>query len=131
MAKRKSTELSRRERQIMDAVYETGQATVSEAIERMADPPSYSAVRALLNILVEKGVLRVDRDSRQFIYRPTKPRRQVGRSRIKQVVQTFFDGSLEKAMAAMIETHDVELTSEEIEKLQALVEQARQKGNQP
>jgi predicted transcriptional regulator len=128
MARKESTELSRRERQIMDAVYENGQATVAQVIQAIADPPSYSAVRALLNILVEKGFLKVDRESPRYVYRPTRSPRQVARSRIKQLVQTFFDGSLEKAMAAMIETHDAQLTSEEIERLQAIVDQARHKG---
>lgn len=128
MPKKSSAELSRRERQIMDVVYERGQASVADVIERMADPPSYSAVRALLNILVDKGFLKVDRDSPRYVYRPTRSTRQVGRSRIKHVVQTFFDGSVEKAMAAMIESHDAQLTPDEIERLQALVEQTRQKG---
>jgi BlaI family transcriptional regulator, penicillinase repressor len=128
MARKKSSDLSRRERQIMDAIYRHGQATVADVIQGMADPPSYSSVRALLNILVEKGFLKVDRDAPRYVYRPTRSPRQVGRSRIKQLVQTFFDGSVEKAVAAMIETHDAKLTSEEIERLQAIVEQAREKG---
>jgi predicted transcriptional regulator len=128
MPKKSSADLSRRERQIMDVIYERGQASVADVIEGMADPPGYSAVRALLNILVDKGYLKVDRESPRYVYRPTRPRGQVGRSRIKHVVQTFFDGSVEKAMAAMIDSHDAQLTLEELERLQALVDQARQKG---
>jgi predicted transcriptional regulator len=127
MTKKPAADLSRRERQIMDVIYKRGRATVAEVLDDMDAPPSYSAVRALLNILVDKGVLRVERDGRRYIYRPTRSPRQVGRSRIKQLVQTFFDGSLEKAVAAMIESHDAALTPEEIERLQALVEQARER----
>jgi predicted transcriptional regulator len=111
----------------MDIIYERGQATVAEVLSAMSDPPSYSAVRALLNILVGKGVLKVDRDSQRYIYRPTRPRAQVGRLRIKHLVQTFFDGSVERAVAAMIESHDTALTPAEVERLQTLVEQARKK----
>jgi predicted transcriptional regulator len=128
MSRKSSNELSRRERQIMDVIYERGQATVADVLAGLADPPSYSAVRALLNILVDKGNLKVDRDGLRYVYRPTRPRGQVGRSRIKEVVQTFFDGSVEKAVAAMIETREAPLSSEEIERLRMIIEQARKKG---
>jgi predicted transcriptional regulator len=129
--KKAAAELSRRERQIMDVIYALGQATVADVLTGIADPPSYSAVRALLNILVEKGILKVDRSGLKYVYRPTRPRGQVGRSRIKQIVQTFFDGSVEKAVAAMIESHEAALSSDEVARLQALIEQARKKGRQP
>jgi predicted transcriptional regulator len=128
MSRKSSNDLSRRERQIMDVIYERGQATVADVLAGLADPPSYSAVRALLNILVDKGNLKIDRDGLRYVYRPTRPRGQVGRSRIKEVVQTFFDGSVEKAVAAMIETREAPLSSEEIERLRVIIEQARKKG---
>jgi predicted transcriptional regulator len=78
--------------------------------------------------LVDKGNLKIDRDGLRYVYRPTRPRGQVGRSRIKEVVQTFFDGSVEKAVAAMIETREAPLSSEEIERLRVIIEQARKKG---
>ncbi len=131
MPKKTFPDLSRRERQIMDVVYQRGQASVADVVENLSDPPSYSAVRALMNILVDKAVLKVDRDSPRYVYRPTRSPRHVGRSRIKQIVRTFFDGSVERAVAALIETHDTQLTPAELERLQALVEQAREKGKKP
>jgi len=128
MTKKSPAELSRRERQIMDVLYARGQASVADVIAGMADPPGYSAVRALLNILVDKGLLKVDRGSPRYIYRPTRARGQVGRSRIKQVVQTFFDGSVDKAVAAMIDSHDAKLSPAEFERLRAVIEQAKKKG---
>lgn len=111
----------------MDVLYQRGQATVAEVREAMPDAPSYSAVRALLNILVDKGNLKVDRAAPRYVYRPTSSPRQVGRSRIKQLVQTFFDGSVELAIAAMIDSHEASLKPDEIARLQRIIEQARKK----
>src|SRR5438874_432804 len=89
--------LSRREREIMDIIYAAGQATAVEVQRGMAEAPGYSAVRALLAILVNKGILKTEQDGPRYVYRPTHPRRQAGRSAIRQVMETFFEGSVEKA----------------------------------
>ena len=128
MPKPSHTHLSRRERQIMDAVYQRGQATAAEVQEDLAEPPSYSAVRALLAILVNKGYLKIEEDGPRYLYRPTHPRQQAGRSAIRQVMKTFFEGSIEKAVAALLEASDARLSKEEVERLQSLIEQARKGG---
>ena len=99
-------ELSRRERQIMDAVYARGEASATEVWQDLHDPPSHTAVRTLLRILEEKGHLRHKKQGRRFIYRPTRPRGRAGRSALKGVLETFFDGSLEKAVAAHLADQD-------------------------
>ena len=117
--------LSRRERQIMDVIYGSGRATAAEVQERMHDAPSYSAVRALLAILVEKGMLKIEEDGPRYVYLPTRPREQAGRSAIQHVMRTFFDGSVEKAVAALLAPRDGRLSKEEIGRLEALIERAR------
>src|SRR5687768_14610892 len=102
MADDVASKLSRRERQIMDAIYQVGKATVAEVIERMPDPPSYSAVRAMLGILEEKGVLRHEQDGARYIYLPTVPREKASKSALKNLVTTFFNGSPRDAIAALI-----------------------------
>jgi BlaI family penicillinase repressor len=128
MPKPSHTHLSRRERQIMDAIYQRGQATAAEVQEGLADPPSYSAVRALLAILVNKGFLKIEEDGPRYIYLPTRPRQQAGRSAIRQVMETFFEGSVEKAVAALLDGSATGLSKEEVERLQAMIEQARKGG---
>src|SRR4051794_39502631 len=92
--------LSRRERQIMDIIYGRGEATAAEVLAAMADPPTRTAVRTLLRILEEKGHLTHVKDGLTHVYRPSRPRGRVGRSALRSVLHTFFDGSLEKAVAA-------------------------------
>src|SRR5690349_12580974 len=92
--------LSRRERQIMDVIYRRGQATVAEVLEELPDPPSYSAVRALVRVLEEKGHLRHEERGPRYVFIPTVPREAARRSALKQLVQTFFEGSTEQAMTA-------------------------------
>ena len=120
--------LSRRERQIMDVVYQREQATAAEVQSSIADAPSYSAVRALLAILVNKGFLQVEASGQRYVYKPTRPRSEAGKTAIKNVVETFFDGSLEKAVAALLQPKDAQLSHEEINRLQTLIDQARRKG---
>src|SRR3954466_11091420 len=88
--------LSRRERQIMEVIYRRGQATAAEVMEEMPDPPSYSAVRAMLRVLEEKGHLRHDQQGPRYVFLPTVPRDKARRSALKQLVRTFFDGSAEQ-----------------------------------
>ncbi len=119
--------LSRRERQIMDVVYQHGHASVADVLADLPDPPSYSTVRALLRILEEKGHLTHEKDGPRYIYRPTQPRHQAGRSALKQIVQTFFDKSIEKTVAALVS--DAEVSDDELDRLSRLIEQAKKGGN--
>lgn len=121
-------DLGRRERQIMDAVYRLGRATVSEVREQLADPPSYSAVRAMLRILEGKGHLRHEQDGPRYVYVPTLARSQARRSMLRHVVQTFFNGSTEQAVAALLESADTKLTETELDRLTRLIQQARKQG---
>ena len=123
--------LSRREREIMDAVYARGQATATEVLEAMAAPPTRTAVRTMLRILEAKGFLKHTRAGREFVYRPTRARQQVGRSALRRVLDTFFDGSLEKAVAAHLAGRQATLCDEEIRQLEGLIRQARRKGDKP
>lgn len=123
------TSLSRRERQIMDILFARGKATAAEVLEGLTDPPSYSAVRALLRILENKGHVRHERDGARYVYVPIQARNRAARSALAQVVQTFFGGSVEKAVATLLSTDDTHLTDAELERLSELIEQA--KGRTP
>ena len=120
--------LSRRERQIMDIVYAQGEASASGVHAALPDPPSYSAVRALLAILVNKGHLKHRSERGRYIYVPTRRRAQVGRSALRRVLDTFFEGSLEKAVAALLQGSDVHLSQEALQRLGQLIQQARKEG---
>lgn len=119
--------LSRRERQIMDIVYASGQATVTEVVRAMADPPSRTSVRTLMRILEEKGHLTHKKRGREFIYRPVRPRQRAGQSAMRRVVKTFFGGSLEEAVAAHMADPGADLPPEELERLAELIRRARTK----
>src|SRR5262245_32727197 len=120
--------LSRRERQIMDIVYRRGQATAAEVCEELDNPPSNTAVRTLLRILEEQGHLRHRQEGLKYVYQPTRPRGHAGRSALRRVLQTFFDGSLEKAVAAHLGDAASDLSAEELARLAGLIKQARKKG---
>ncbi|MGD8277748.1 MAG: BlaI/MecI/CopY family transcriptional regulator [Gemmatimonadota bacterium] len=128
MGRKAPLDLSRRERQIMDIVYREGHATAAEVLERLADPPSYSAVRALLRVLVEKGHLVHETEGPRYVYRPTVPRERVRGRALKQVVQTFFEGSASQAMAAMLDGSAASLSEAELDELAELIERAREEG---
>jgi len=117
--------LSRRERQIMDIVYQQGSTSVNDVIEHMADPPSYSSVRALMNVLKDKKHLKTKKDGVRYLYLPTRPRNNAGRPALKRVVETFFDNSVEKAVAALIKSSDTNLSQEELDRLADLINQAK------
>ena len=121
------SQLSRRERQIMNVIYARGEASASEVWEALPDRPSRTAVRTLLRILEEKGRLGHRKRGREFIYRPTRPRTRAGRSALLGVLETFFDGSLEKAVAAHLADPGVKLSPEELERLARLVRDARRR----
>jgi BlaI family transcriptional regulator, penicillinase repressor len=119
--------LSRRERQIMDSVYARGQVTVAEVLEDLPDPPSYSAVRAMLGKLERKQYLRHEEHGPRYVYVPTLPREEVQETALERVMRTFFDGSPSKAIAAILDLSAVDLTDQEIDEMAKLVEQARRR----
>lgn len=118
--------LSRRERQIMDVIYRRTRATAAEVMAELPDPPSYSAVRSALRLLVEKGHLTRELEELRYVYRPRVPRDKARRSAVSHLVRTFFDGSRAQAMAAILESADTRLSNDELDRLARLVEQARQ-----
>jgi BlaI family penicillinase repressor len=120
--------LSRRERQIMDFLFRHGKATVAEVLEGIPDPPSYSAVRAMLRTLEEKGHVAHEEDGRAYVYRPTVAREQARRSALRHLLSTFFAGSTEQAVAALLDLSGPKLTDEELDRLAKLVDQARNEG---
>ena len=122
-----AAQLSRRERQIMDVIYRRGRATAAEVLQDIPDPPSYSAVRALLRLLEEKGHVRHEHDGPRYIYLPTVTRERARRSALKHVVRTFFDGSATDAVAALLDG-ETRLDDRELDRLSALIEQARKEG---
>jgi len=120
--------LSRRERQIMDVLHARTAATVAEVRAALPDPPGYSAVRALLRILEEKGHVRHRPEGARYVYLPCATRQAASRSALKRVVSTFFQGSVTQAMAALLENADTELSQAELARLQQLIQQARKEG---
>ena len=123
MPKPAAHDLSRRERQIMDVIFERGQATAADVAEAIPDPPSYSAVRALLRILEEKGYLRHEQQGLRYVFIPTTRRDSARRSALKSVVKTFFDGSVEQTVAALLGQQ--KLSREELDRLADLITRAR------
>jgi predicted transcriptional regulator len=128
MAKNSHKHLSRREREIMDVIYERGRATVTEVMDRLDNAPSYSAVRALLRILEEKGALRHEQQGQKYVFFPTLPREKAKRSALKRMLHVFFDDSTEAAVAALLDISQTRLTDEEWDRLKALVEEAKKRG---
>ena len=120
--------LSRRERQIMDVIYAKQTATAAEVQAALPDPPSTTAVRTLLRILESKGHLTHAEDGPRYVYRAVRSRERVGRSSLRRVLDTFFGGSLERAVAAHLTDSTTELSSEELKRLSNLIHQARKKG---
>ena len=128
MAKSPYLDLSRRERQIMDVVYRLGTAAVSDVQAGMPDPPSYSAVRAMLGKLETKGFLTHEQDGPRYVYKPTLPREEARETALQRMVRTFFDGSAAKAAAAMLDLDTTDLTDAELDELAARIEEARKRG---
>lgn len=122
------SELSRRERQIMDAVFALGEATVNQIVESIPDAPTSMAVRRMMHILEEKGHLRRREDGREVVYRPTQTKAKAGQSAFQRVLETFFGGSLEDALAAHLVTRKEGVTEEERERLVKLIEQVKKEG---
>jgi predicted transcriptional regulator len=128
MAKSAHDPLSRRERQIMDVIYRQGRMTAAEVREALADPPSYSAVRALLKVLEDKGHLRHEQDGPRYVFLPTVSRDKARRSALMRIVQTFFEGSTAQAVAALLGEPGAKLTDDDLDRLSSLIDQARMDG---
>jgi len=122
------SELSRRERQIMDAVFALGEATVNQVVESIPSPPTAMAVRRMMHILEEKGHLRRRENGREVIYAPRQTKNKAGRQAFEQVLETFFGGSLEEALAAHFHSRKDHVSREERARLIALIQQAKKEG---
>ena len=124
----KPPKLSRRERQIMDAVFALGEATVNQVVDSISDAPTSMAVRRMMHILEEKGHLKRHKNGREVIYSPRETRVKAGRSALQNVLETFFGGSLEEALAAHLHSRKEEVSEEERLRLIALIQQAKSEG---
>jgi predicted transcriptional regulator len=120
--------LSRRERQIMDVIYARQSASAAEVHAALPDAPSRTSVRTLLRILETKGHLSHQQDGPRYVYRAVRSREQMGKTSLRRVLETFFEGSLERAVAAHLADPSATLSSEEIKRLARLINQARKKG---
>lgn len=128
MTKNPHAHLSRRERQIMDVIYQQGRATAAEVMENMPNPPSYSAVRAMLRLLEDKALVRHEQDGPRYVYLPTLSRDKARQSAMKQLLQTFFDDSAEQAVAALIDMSRSKMSDAELDRLSRLIKDAREEG---
>jgi predicted transcriptional regulator len=120
--------LTRRERQIMDILYRQGRATAQDVLDRLADPPSYSSVRALLRLLEERGHVQHSQDGQRYVFMATVPKSEARRGALQHVVRTFFEGSVEQAVTTLVESSRKKLTRAELERLGALIEKAKKEG---
>lgn len=119
------TDLSRRERQIMDVLYSSGPSSAAEVREQLPDPPSYSAVRAMLRILEDKGHIAHSQDGPRYVYSPSVTPERARQGALRHVLDTFFGGSREAVMAALLEESGDNISEAEFERMQRIVELAR------
>jgi predicted transcriptional regulator len=117
--------LSRREREVLDALHRLHRATAAEVLAEMPDPPSYSAVRSVLRILEEKGHANHEQDGKRYLYVPTESSQKAASSALKQVMQTFFAGSLENAVRTFLSADEAELSAGELDRLAKIIEDAK------
>jgi BlaI family penicillinase repressor len=129
MAKPIHSMLSRRERQIMDILYRRGRATAGEVMTELSGDPSYSTVRAQLRVLEDKGHVRHDEEGLRYVYAPAVPRHAARKSALRHLVDTFFDGSTEKAVSALLGGEAARLTDTELERIAAMITKARKEGS--
>ena len=120
--------LTRREREIMDVLHKRGRATAQEVLDDLAEPPSYSAVRTFLRLLEERGHVKHEQDGPRYVYTPTVARRDAQRSALAHLVDTFFDGSVEEAVASLVESSKRKLSAQELDRIAALVAKAKKEG---
>jgi BlaI family transcriptional regulator, penicillinase repressor len=128
MAQRQLDSFSRRERQIMDVLYARGEASAAQVQAALPDAPGYSAVRALLRILIDKGHVKHRLEGKKYLYAPQQPRTRAAKTAMQKVLQTFYEGSTVQAVAALLDIRDKELSDEELEQLSALIDEARREG---
>jgi BlaI family transcriptional regulator, penicillinase repressor len=128
MVLKEQHKLSRRERQIMDVLYRLGRATAAEVHAAIPDPPGYSAVRAMLRVLEEKKHIRHEEKDLRYVFIPVVPREKARRSAVRHLLDTFFDGSPEQAVATLLDVSARDLSQEELDRLAALVEKAKREG---
>lgn len=119
-------DLGRRERQIMELVYQLEEASVAQVREAMPDPPSYSSVRTMIRSLEGKGLLKHRREGMKYLYRPTQSKRKVSRSALRHLMTTFFEGSASEAVAAIFESEKMD--SDDLKRIESLIKQARKEG---
>ena len=120
--------LSRRERQIMDIIYRRGRVTAAEVRQSLPNPPSYSAVRAMLRVLEDKGHVKHEEQDMRYVYLSTVPRERARRSALRHLIETFFDGSREQAVAGLLDASATRLSGEELDRLSELIEKAKKEG---
>ena len=125
MSARLLDSLSRREAEIMEVLFRLGEASVAHVQEKLPNPPSYSTVRALLAILERKGHLKHREARGKYLYTPARPRASAARRALKRVVETFFQGSVEHAVAALLQSEDQQLSREDLNKLQTMIAKAK------
>ena len=128
MGNEKHLQLGRRERQIMDVIYRRGRASVTEVLAELPDPPTYSAVRGMLRLLEEKGFVRHEQEGLKYVYVPADDTRQVRATALKHMVKTFFGGSPEQAVVALLELSDSKLSAKDKQYLSQLIRKAQQEG---
>ncbi len=121
-------DLSRRERQIMDILHRAGKATAAEVLDGLSDAPSYSAVRALLRILENKGHVRHEEDGRAYVYMPIVRRTEARQSALSHLLKTFFDNSAEQAVAALLAIKGEKMSGAELERMSRLIDKAKKEG---
>ena len=124
----KASSFTRREREIMDILYRRERATAAEVLADMANPPTYSAVRALLRILEDEGHIKHVQDGPRYVYLPAVTRNDARKSALSHVVATFFDGSVEEAVATLVESSRTKLSKDELERLSQLIAKAKKEG---
>lgn len=126
MSKANHLNLSRRERQIMDVIYRKGEASAAEVLAEIPEPPSYSAVRAMLRVLEEKGHVKHIEKGLRYVFKPTVARDKARQSALKQMLETFFDNSREMAVAALLKDNDVKLSDDQLDRLSQMIEKAKE-----
>ena len=128
MVLKEQHKLSRRERQIMDVLYRLGRATAADILQNMPDPPGYSAVRAMLRVLEEKKHIRHEEKDLRYVFLPVVPRDKARRSAVQHMLDTFFEGSPEQAVATLLDVSGRKLSGSDFDRLAELIEKARQEG---
>ena len=118
--------LSRRERQIMDIIYATGEASARDVLEKLPDAPTYATVRTLLRVLLEKGHLTHRTEGRSYYYAPARTREAVGKNALKRLLETFYEGSVEQAVSGLLNLKDTELDANELKRIEALIDEHKQ-----